>query len=82
MSARYWVLITDELMDSDPQWPDGLRVIEPGPHEQPHGTNPPAARWWLMEDDGAPATLAGKHVELTFTRSGDKVQIGSRNPPL
>ena len=80
MSARYWVLITDELMNEDPQWPDGLRVIEPGPREQPAPGHQPQATWWLMEDDGAPATLAGKHVELTFTRSGDTVQIGSRNP--
>ncbi len=37
-------------------------------------------RWWKFEDDGAPATLEGKQVELIFTRCGDKVQIGSRNP--
>lgn len=80
MAARYWVLVHQELMDSDPQWPDGLRVIEPGPWEPTVPNRLPIARWWLMEDDGAPATLAGKQVELTFTRSGDKAQIGSRNP--
>lgn len=80
MAARYWVLISDELMDSGPQWPDGLRVIEPGPYEQAPPGQPPVMRWWLLEDDGAPASLAGKHVELTFVRSGNKAMIGSRNP--
>lgn len=74
MSARYWVLASDELMDSNPQWPDGLRVAEPGPYKEP------GMRWWLFEDDGAPATLQGKAVELTFVRSGDKAMIGSRSP--
>jgi hypothetical protein len=81
VSARYWVLIADELMDSDPQWPDGLRIAEPGPLQRPWSPDP-HARWWLLEDDGAPASLEGKLVELIFTRSGDKVQIGSRNPAI
>lgn len=77
MSARYWVLCSDVLMDSNPQWPDGLRPVEPAnaPPEPPGDI-----RWWLFEDDGAPATLEGKQVELTFTRHGDGWMIGSRNP--
>jgi hypothetical protein len=82
VSARYWVLVSDELMANDPQWPDGLRVIEPGPYEPPALGQPPVSRWWLFEDGGAPATLAGKRVELTFVRSGDGVMIGSRNPAI
>ena len=30
VSARYWVLVSDQLMASDPQWPDGLRVAKGG----------------------------------------------------
>jgi hypothetical protein len=79
MSARYWVLVTHELMDSDPRWPDGLRPVR----QAENGPGPSAdAAWWLFEDDGAPATLEGKRVELTFTRSGDKAMIGSRNPAI
>lgn len=82
MSARYWVLVSDEVMSSNPPWPEGLRVIEPGPYEQPPPGQPPTMRWWKFEDDGAPATLEGKRVELTFTRCADKIQIGSRNPAI
>lgn len=80
MSARYWVLVADELMSNAPDWPDGLRVIEPGPYEQPPPGQHPVSRWWLFGDDGAPASLEGKRVELTFTRSGGGIMIGSRNP--
>lgn len=77
MSARYWILMSHELMDSDPQWPDGLRPVK----QATDGPGPSAdCAWWLMEDDGAPATLEGKRVELTFVRSGNRAMIGSRNP--
>ena len=81
MSARYWVLVSDQLMASDPQWPQGLRIVKHGglaagvvPQEDMH--------WHLFEDDSAPATLEGKRVELTFTRSGDTVMIASREPAI
>lgn len=77
MSARYHVLCSDALMASSPQWPDGLRPIEQEP------TDPgqyPGSHWWLFEDDGAPASLEGRQVELTFVRSGEGIQIGTRNP--
>lgn len=83
VSVRYWVFIADQLMDSDPQWPDGLRPVECLPEMEGRlGYDPayPGAHWWLLEDDGAPATLEGKRVELTFTRSGDRAMIGTRNP--
>lgn len=76
MGARYWVLASDELMDGSPRWPDGLRPVKAATDRPPDG----GMRWWLFEDDGAPSTLEGKRVELTFTRSGDGVMIGSRNP--
>ncbi|HTX49211.1 MAG TPA: hypothetical protein VME40_07460 [Caulobacteraceae bacterium] len=77
MSARYWVLVAHEVMASNPQWPGGLRPVKQA--EDGPGPSPDCA-WWLFEDDGAPATLDGKRVELTFTRSGDKVMIASRTP--
>lgn len=77
MSARYWVLVADEFGSGDFEWPDGLRPIEMNP-VSPDGH--PGMHWWLLEDDGAPATLEGKRVELIFVRSGDKVMIGSRRP--
>lgn len=75
MSVRYWSLFSDELMKQDLRWPDGLRPVEQGEADTACG-----AHWWLLEDDGAPATLEGKRVELTFTRSGNRAMIGSRKP--
>lgn len=82
MSARYWVLVSDELMNVSPEWPDGLRVIEAGPYNQLPTGGPTPPRWWLFEDDGAPASLNGKNVQLTLVRSGDKTMIGSREPAI
>jgi hypothetical protein len=76
MSARYWVLVADELMSSDLQWPEGLRPVKADEGVPPDSHS----RWWLFEDDGAPATLEGKRVELFFTRSGSGVMIGGRRP--
>lgn len=75
MSVRYWSLFSDELMLDNPRWPEGLRPVEQGEADVVR-----RAHWWLLEDDGAPATLEGKRVELTFTRSGNTVMIGTRNP--
>jgi hypothetical protein len=71
------VLIGDELMSDGPEWPDGLRPVEQGEPDVA-----PGAHWWLLEDDGAPATLEGRRVDLTFVRSGTGVMIGSRNPAI
>lgn len=78
MSAQYWVLVSDELMDSDPEWPEGLRPVKAATDGPPRG----GGRWWLFEDVGAPATLEGKRVELTFVRSGSGVMIGGRRPAI
>jgi hypothetical protein len=83
MSARYWVLVTDQLMASDPQWPEGLRIVEPDDCDTYCERDaPPGTSWELFEDDGAPASLAGEYVELAFSRSADKVMIASRTPSI
>jgi hypothetical protein len=62
MTARYWTLITDELMGAAPQWPPMLRPVERGGYEFP------GLRWWLIEDDDAPDDLDGKEVDVTLIR--------------
>ena len=63
MSARYYVLVRQELLDADTPWEDaGLHLVETG------GFTEPGARWCLFEDDNAPEELNGKKVELTVTR--------------
>lgn len=67
MSARYHVLVSDELMASGPEWPEGLRPIEQEP------TDPgrhPGMHWWLFDDDTASPSLDGKRVELSFGEGG------------
>jgi hypothetical protein len=60
--VRYWVQVNDEFMASEPDWPVELRVVERG------GSVCPGVRWWLFEDEGAPAEIEGREVELTFSR--------------
>lgn len=65
MGVRYHVLVSDDLMASEPAWPACLRPVEQEP------TDPemhPDMHWWLFEDDDAPPELAGKRVELSFAR--------------
>lgn len=73
MTARYWVLASDELMRSDPQWPDGLRVtgetafaLEPG------------MSWYRFEDDNALPSYENREVELTFRTDDGEVSIAER----
>jgi hypothetical protein len=51
MSATYWVLISDELMEAGLRWPDGMRIT--GEPEQDRPWNP-GAQWYLVKDDHAP----------------------------
>jgi hypothetical protein len=60
VSARYWVMVGDDLMAAQPQWPPMLRPVERG------GIIWPGMRWWLFEDDDAPDDLDGKEIDLTF----------------
>lgn len=66
MSGRYWVLASDELMGSNPAWPEGLRVVERGP------VWVPGMGWWLFEDDTvADDGEPGQGYEIAFTATGE-----------
>ena len=69
MSAHYWVMASDELMDADPQWPAMLRPVGRG------GAIFHGMHWWLFEDDDAPEDLDGKEVELNLLRMGDAMIV-------
>ena len=75
--ARYWVLVSHELMRSDDlQWPHGLRPVK----QAEDGPGPSAdCAWWLFEDDSAPAELEGRRVELEFGASYDE---GGKTPVI
>lgn len=61
MAATYWVLVADELMQSQPDWASsGLEPIEKG------GYDSPGMRWWKFRDRAADPDLEGKRVELWF----------------
>lgn len=63
MSARYYVLVSQELLDNDPPWEStGLHLIEQG------ALTEPGFRWCLFDDDNAPEDLNGKKVELVLVR--------------
>lgn len=67
--VRYWIQVSDDFMTGNPafSWPTGLRPVRPDESAPPPQTY---SRWWLFEDDDAPAELEGKKVELTFTWDG------------
>lgn len=61
MTASYYVLVTDELLDSDLDWESaGLHMTERGTLAEP------GARWCRFTDDGAPPELNGKRVDLVI----------------
>lgn len=71
MAARYWVLVSDVLMEPGyAHWPPILRPVERGSIVW----LVPGVHWWLFDDDEAPAELDGKQVELhTEWRDGQLV---------
>lgn len=83
MSARYWVLASDELMNSDPQWPACLRPVQ---RDVAPSAERPGMCWWLFEDDDAPETLNGKRIELEIRAHYDehghitRTEIAGRRP--
>ena len=81
MTARYWVLISDELAVARTELPHGLR--DTGTYRAEHSEGylppePPGASWHLIEDDDAPAELDGRLVELLFRTENGRVLLGSR----
>ena len=63
MSARYHILISDELMASGMRWPKGMKPVEREP------TDPdryPGSHWWLIRDRDADPSLEFKRVDPTF----------------
>lgn len=65
MSARYYVLVAQDLLDAEPPtaWEEaGLHLVETG------GLTEPGMRWCQFDDDDAPEELNGMKVELTFAR--------------
>lgn len=65
MSARYYVLVSQELLDSGAPWETaGLHLVEQGSFTEP------GMRWCLFADDGAPEELNGKKVDLTLEAVG------------
>jgi hypothetical protein len=74
--ARYWVLVSKELLDSKPRWSDvGLTA------EMLVPANPRGVLWWVkFNDANAPAELDGSVVELTFAMVDGKPEITGRYP--
>jgi hypothetical protein len=73
MSARYWVLCSDELMSEGVSlWPAFMRPVRRDDSSVPPDNH---SHWWLFEDDEAPAELDGKKVELIIA-TGQEVQDG------
>lgn len=65
MAARYYVLVAQEFLDAEPapRWEDaGLHLIEQG------ALTAPGVRVCRFLDDGAPAGLEGRTVDLAFSR--------------
>lgn len=73
MSARFYVYVSQELLDADTPWESaGLHLVEVG------GFTDPGMRWCLFDDDNAPEDLNGKKVELTFELVGTRPAITDR----
>lgn len=73
MSASYWMLVADELLDSETEWEGaGLHLIERG------GVNFPGQRWCKFLDDNAPPELEGKEIEPVFSTIDGKPAVTDR----
>jgi hypothetical protein len=70
MAARYYVLVSQELLDWFVPWENaGLRMLVWGEFTEP------GVRWCLIEDDNAPPELNNKRVELTLTATDDGITV-------
>lgn len=77
MSARYWVLIADELTaQPSPAWAEaGLTLLQAAGPDHQH----PGMCWWLIDDRGAPPELNHKRVELTISHRDGKPAVTGRS---
>ena len=74
--TAYHVLISDELAAQIPDlnMPEGFRFVRPsGPGDDG------CTRWWLCEDDGAPADLEQHRVEVVFSKKDGRNVITGRH---
>jgi hypothetical protein len=74
-AGRYWVLVADQMMDPQPDWPEGIRPVERG------SMTSPGSRWWLFEDATADNGEPGQGYELIFDTSADPVTWERRPIP-
>lgn len=75
MTASYWVLVSEKLLDSDPMFEEaGLHLAERGPLERP------GMRWCKFTDDNADATLEGRQVNLAISLVDGKPVVTYREP--
>jgi len=72
MTARYWVLASDELIETmDPSLlPDGIRLTGIRADWDPAAHLLERSHWYLVTDDEAPNDLDGRQVELVLGRRG------------
>jgi hypothetical protein len=66
-AGRYWVLAADEVVESQVEWPDGLRPVERG------AMTSPGVRWWLFEDATADNGEPRQGYELILNPDGERV---------
>ena len=84
MSARYRVLISDELAVLELTFPPGLRFTVPADLRVPEHrrerplTLVPGAHWQQIEDDDADPGLEGQHVELVFRLEDGRPVVAER----
>lgn len=82
MSARYWIQVSDHLLEMRDtlRWPGGFR-LEYVPDKWPDDrVMIPVDRWCLVYDEHAPAELDGAHVMLTIQHTDGEPRIIDRRP--
>jgi hypothetical protein len=84
VSARYQVLVSDELAAREPAFPPGLRFTVPadlrvaGSRAGLPLTPVPGAHWQQVEDDDADPGLEGQRVELVFVLQDGRPVVAER----
>lgn len=75
MAARYYVLVSQELLVSSPDWAAaGLTLVE----QCPRSPSEPEMRWCVFDDPGAAPELDGKRVEVQIVRQDGRPVITGR----